>query len=277
MTIQEYHYYTDIACKLFKYMNGRVNRINPNCDLRIEMYDFISNTFGNIKFPNHVTIHIGTIIDSWDEKWCIVTGMTRHDFICTCIAWAISHELHHADQLLSTIQYSRNEEYRNKIEGDVERASYEWVKRNSKQLSKIGGFRVVISSLDSDTLPDPADANYTRASIREFYLQTLANIVFRDFESYAKITALSDESKASDVQITFNKTDSVVIKSNWSYLAENINRFSDLVYKYAGFYDRYRITAETSVTKIEGDRDLVTVDILIRNPLFNPMVFEPGR
>ena len=35
MTIQEFNYYSDIATKLFNYMNGKINKLNTNCQLVI--------------------------------------------------------------------------------------------------------------------------------------------------------------------------------------------------------------------------------------------------
>ena len=69
MTYEEYHFYSDIAIKLFNYMNGNINKMNSKCELYIDMYDYINHTYANIRYPNFIFIHIGTIVDSWDNSW----------------------------------------------------------------------------------------------------------------------------------------------------------------------------------------------------------------
>ena len=69
MTIQEFNYYSDIVTKLFNYMNGKINKLNTNCQLFIDSYDRITNIFAEIKFPSYIHIRIGNIVDSWNDEW----------------------------------------------------------------------------------------------------------------------------------------------------------------------------------------------------------------
>lgn len=130
MTIEDYRVYSAMAKILFGYMNGKINTLNKYCTMNLMMYDFANKNFGIINYPNYITIYIGNIVDSWRDEWSSI--ISRHDYIGSCIAWAIAHELHHADQLISMLQYNANQDYKRQVENDVERASYDWVKRHAK-------------------------------------------------------------------------------------------------------------------------------------------------
>lgn len=269
MTYNEYHYYSDIAIKLFNYMNGNINRVNSQCQLYIDMYDNINNTYANIRYPNFIFIHIGTIIDSWDDDW--ICYMNKDSYVVSCISWALAHELHHADQLLSMIQYNANPYYKKSIEGDVERASYDWVANHSKEISNITGIDIVIRDIDSPSLPDTG--NYRKASVSQFYKQTIANIIIRDLNLFNKLKVFIDDSMCDDIVLNFNETDSVVIKSYGKYLAENVIQFSSLSYKYAGFYDLYHIKVSVNIKDIDN-RKIAIVDFVFTDSAIKPMIFK---
>lgn len=269
MTINEYHYYSNIALKIFEYMNGKINTMNSKCQLYIDMYDLINGTYANIRYPNFIFIHIGTIVDSWNNDWD--DYMDKSSYIVSCIAWALSHELHHADQLISMLQYNRNPSYKKAVEGDVERASYDWVASHSREISNLINIPIVIREIDSPSLP--LRGNYTRASIAQFYKQTIANIIIRDLDLFNKLIVFTDDSSCDDIILNFNNTDTVVIKSNGNYCAENINLFSSLAYKYAGYFDIYHINAVSKIDNI-NDRKIATVNITITDNYIKPMIFK---
>lgn len=272
MTIEEYHRYAPIVLKLFQFMNGRINTLNNNCQLELNMFDMVNGTYGNIRFPNTIIINIGTVIDSWNDDW--YEYMDKHDYIGTCLAWAIAHELHHADQLISMIQYNRNQSYKSTVETDVEQASHKWVADHAKEISMIGGFRVVIQNIETPDLRN-GRGNYTKVSVKEFYLQTIANVILRDFDAYRSLKVFEDDTIADNIIIKFANEninlDSVAIKLNGTYLKDSLNAFSELSYMYAGYYDLYSVNAS-----VEFDiRDTTTaiVTFSFSNRLINPMIF----
>lgn len=266
MTNTEFRYYSNKAINIFNYMNGRINIINNFCYLDIGYYDFLQNTYANIRYPNNITIHIGTIVDSWNDNWSNI--MTKSDYVCTCIAWALAHELHHADQLISMVNYNANIDYKNKVEGDVERKSYDWVFNHSRELHDIGGFNVVIHNLESPTLPE--SGSYTKASVKEFYLQTIANIILRDFDLFNNLKVFSDNYDTNSIILNFNNMDFVQIKNNGEYIPYNINYFSQLVYKWAGDFDIYKVSASSYVDSNKN----ATVVFNISEAYKNALVFK---
>lgn len=266
--MEEYHSYSDIAVKLFNFMNGNINKMNSKCELYIDMYDSINKTYANIRYPNFIFLHIGTIIDSWEDEWDIY--MNKDSYITSVIAWALSHELHHADQLISMIQYNMSDDYRNSIENDVERISYDWVVAHSYDIYMITGIELSIAEISSPSLPSVG--YYTRATTAEFYKQTIANIIIRDLDLYARLRIFTDDRLCDNIVLRFNKLDSVVIKSNGEYLSENVNEFSRLAYKYAGYFDTYCISAGSSTITKDG-KNITIVDFSIQNGLIKPMIF----
>lgn len=270
ITPEEFERYSNITINLFNYMNGRINQLNSNCILEIDCYDLIDNRYGNIKYPNIVFIHVGTIASGWDDAWSIYVD--KENYIGSCIAWAIAHELHHADQLISMIQYNKNMEYRNSIEGDVERASYDWVVNHAKEISDIGGFKVVMEILQSPLLPQIG--NYTRANVKQFYLQTIANIIIKDFDLFNALKVFTMDSLCDDMILIFNGIDTIVIKSNGNFLAENVVPFSRLVYFYCSYYSRYNIYVDVSFTENNMNRKIATVEFNISKQVVEPMTFR---
>lgn len=269
LQIEEYKYYVDITRRLFDYMNGRINQLNNKCVLIINPYDFINNDYGNIRYPNEIIINVGTIINTWQDRWS--PFITRQDYIASCIAWAISHELHHADQLISMIIYNTNSAYKSEMENDVERASYDWVLNHSKELSIICGCNISINKLDSNTLT--SSGNYTKANTKEFYLQTIANVIIRDLNLFEELRVFTNDHMCQDMVLIFNNKDTVVIKSNNRFLDENINIFSDLVYKYC-HYNKYHITVDISLGYNSLSRCTATVNFSIDDPILYPMKFK---
>lgn len=269
MTLEEYRFYSDIAIKLFNFMNGNINKMNSNCELHIEMYDYIHGVYANIRYPNHVVIFIGTIIDSWSDEY--YSYLNKETYVSSCIAWALSHELHHADQFISMIRYNSNQEYKDNIEADVNRASYDWVKEHGRELSCLVGVEISMTKIYSPSLTN--NTSYRKASVAEFYKQTIANIILRDLDLFFKLKVFTDDSVADDIIISFNNLDKIVIKSKGRYLEENINAFSDMSYRYAGYYDMYSIQVEVKVLN-ESDRNIALVNFNTHNELIRPMIFK---
>ena len=274
MTNFEYNFYSTIAKRLFDHMNGRINKMNGNCYLYIDMYDNIRNTYATIRYPNHIFLHVGNIVDSWKDEW---SGLIKkEEYICTVLAWAIAHELFHADQAIQMVRYLSNNAYKEDKENDVQRISYDWVCDNQYHLSRLIGIRIDMEAITSDALPD--EGHYRKASPAEFYKQTIANTVLKDLQLFNKLIFFTDDSAVSDIVLIFNKKgsqdrDMITIKSFGRYLDENIREFSDLVYKYFAYYDVYVVNINTD-TIYKENRSVAVVDLQVEDPYFYPMMFK---
>lgn len=269
MTIEEYKYYSDMAIRLFNFMNNRINKLNKDCFLEIEMYDLATDTFGNIRYPKVICLYVGSIIDKWNDEWD--TYINKEDYIGTCMAIAIAHELHHADQYIAMMRYKHDDLYRKAIEDDVNRAAYEYVFINRDALSKVGGFNIIISDLRIQNLP--SEGHYRSASTREFYLQTIENIIIRDKNLYEKVKPFLIDSSVDRVFIRFNMAEYIVIKNNKRFLRNSISAFSTLVYRYAGYFDGYSVRVEASRNDVDGCV-VSTIDFIISNQSVNGLIFK---
>lgn len=271
MTVEEYITYSNLAIRLFNFMNGRINIINNHCELHIDPYDYITKTNANIRYPNNIFVHIGNIVDSWDERNS--KYVNRHDFISTVLAWAIAHELFHADQLISMIMYNKNHAYKSSVEGDVERSSYNWVAEHANELSQLGGFNVIINELTAVSLPEKS--NYRKASIKEYYVQTITNIILRDFTVADNLSCLKDDTLTETIWINFNDADVVCIKDNNKYLENSIPLFTQLAYNWAGNFDIYKILAEERFFYDEGThKNCAEIKFLFRDQLIKGVIFK---
>ena len=129
----------------------------------------------------------------------------------------------------------------------------------------------MIRDIDSPSLP--SRGNYTRASVAQFYKQTIANIIIRDLDLFNKLIVFTDDNSCDDIVLNFNNTDTVVIKTNGNYSPENINLFSNLAYKYAGYFDLYHISAISNINEVNG-RKIATVEFMITDNFIKPMIFK---
>ncbi len=237
MTNQEYILYSDIVTKFFNYMNGRINTLNNQCILDIEPYDYVSNLKATIRYPNNITIYIGNSVDSWNDKWsnCI----DKHSFITAILAWAVAHELFHADQLIAMMNYLSDVNYRKRVEYDVENSSYEWVKHNSDILNRMANSNFNMDIISSPTLCETS--NYKKASIKQYYLQTICHIIIHDYKVFNNLKSLTDDSFADNIWLNFNDADCVQIKKDGHFIRESINKFVSLAYDWAGCMTCYDV------------------------------------
>ena len=268
MTVEEYIIYSEKARQIFSFLNGRVNSMNKFCILVTDSYDFVNMTYGNIRFPSNIIIHIGNIVDEWMPQY--ERYMNKYDFVCTIITWAITHELFHSDQEISMLRYNNDEQYRTSVEGDVERSSYDWVVNHSVEISQACGFNVIIQMLTSNNLPNIS--NYAKVGVKDYYLQTIANIVIRDIDYFLALQVFTNDSLCNDMILMFNDLESVVIKSNDRYLKENIGLFASLVSKYCTNYNRYNIGIDVTFGTNGANRRMATVRLTISEGVILPIM-----
>ena len=141
--------------------------------------------------------------------------------------------------------YNHDPQYKLKVEGDVQRISYDWIMNNTRKLGEIGDFKCQIRYIRSEVLPDVSD--YRRASVKEYYLQTIANVILRDLQLFGQLTIFHNDDDTDSILVIFNNTDSVYIKQNGKYLSESVGLFSQLAYKYAGQYNQYSVNIRCNI------------------------------
>ena len=272
MNLNEYYFYSEIATKLFNYMNGKINTMNSNCILYIDMHDYVYRNYATIRYPNHIFLHIGNAVDGWNDEWGYY--IAKEEYVATIIAWALAHELHHADQAIQMVRYQSNRAYKDEKENDVQRASYDWVDNHSYELSNLIGINIKIDYITCDNLTN--SGSYRKASVGEFYKQTIANTVLKDLQLFNKLTFFCNDSESDDIVIMFNSGSPITIKRNGHYLMESVNVFSESVYNNVAFFDAYTIHVDVESFDNDGKR-VTVVNFTIENPLYHPMVFKNNK
>lgn len=237
ISISEIKLYSNLANRIFNYMNGKINIINYPCILNIQCKDCVNNNLGTIQFPNLITIYLEEISDIYTEN--ISKYIDRESLISSMIAWTISHELHHAEQLINLCKYRNDIDYRNKIEEDVQIASYLWVKNHKDEISQLFNFNCIIDNLSAENLVQ-TNKDYKQAELKDFYIQGILYLLMKldNSEEYLNIINSND-----NIFIHFynqNNTDSVCIKKNGKYIRENLNKFNILVYNNATKFHNYK-------------------------------------
>ena len=273
MTLDQYTIYSNMAVKLFTFMNGKINNMNRSCTLTIDMYDDVGHTFGNIRFPNSIFIHIGTIVD-YCEKFNVQSPI--HEYIVTTLAWCIAHELFHAEQLLSIPLYRGNDEYRNSIEESAQRASWNWIRENKTELKLLTGSEIIAEKLTWDHKPIIEEQEYIKAPIDIFYMQTIANIVLRSMDLFRSLKTFK-RPDVKDIIISFNGLEAIYIKKDGIYLDDNVSDFCTLVYKYCGYYDNYGLDIFEEVGDDKDGNPVSFIDFTILDESFYPMSFEGDK
>ena len=270
MTLSEYSAYSNITRNIFNYMNGRINPYNI-CKLNIATYS-VNGYNGFIKYPNLITIYIGTILDGWENEY-LDQGINKIDFCCTYIAWVVAHELFHSEQTMNVFNYSNNIEYKNIRENDVNRISWNWVNDHKEEISKLFDFNCIIGSLTISDLPK--ETAYAKvSSLKEFYLQNILNIggtVYCDLT--AKITEAMDKYKNIGFEVNLcNKfCRGVWIKENNEFLLDSIKPFTDIIDEFCSPYSTFKIQRKISV--LDNDESTAFIEINIADPVIEPMQF----
>lgn len=276
LTVEEFCYFADITKKLFDYMNGRVNRIL--CVLDVKAKDIERSALANIVYPNYISVYIDTISENYT-----ISGLDElmgyEDYMTTIIAWSICHELFHADQLMSIVQYCNNEEYKQNVEMAVELNSYNWICNHIDELSNVVGFRFSIESVGSELLENArrSSISYKYAGVKDYYLQTIYNIIFRNLDIIydEALKVLIDDNLSDDIILEFSPNDKICIKRNGVYLSENINTFASLAYKFAGQYDNYQIEAVVDIYRDE-EKTTSVIKFVMKNIKNMPIYFSEG-
>jgi len=142
-----FFYYADLADRIFRLLNGRINRLNTNIFLLIN--DDLES-YGAIYLRSVIYINLNKIILSSKGKENTELN----------ILYTIAHELFHADQYIEDEQYLNNESYRIKKEDEVTYRAITFILLHKEELEyklnitinsdllmyKINGLNVMIDS-----------------------------------------------------------------------------------------------------------------------------------
>ena len=252
INLLEYSRYSKNAMILFEYMNGKINKLNNKCEFSIEPLDH-TEKYGDIKFPNTIKLYIGNIMNDWNDDWWSFT--TKDIYVNSVIAWTIAHELAHAEQYISIIDYNVDIDYKNKVESYVQRFSHDWVAYHQEEINNLFGIEIRMENIKAAHLPKVGF--YTQITPRGFYRKTIENIILRDRNQFELIKCLNEESdNYYSMACHFRRDDigtkGVMIKNNRQYIGENIPMFTDLLRMYIGNCNDSTYTVVVSMKRYES-------------------------
>ena len=172
MTTEEFTYYSNIARRMFDFMNGKINPINI-CHLEIALYGNHPRMFGDFRNPNRIRLFMENIINDWKPEFYDNYKVTHYDYTCNLIALTICHELFHSEQVLDGIRYSDDKEYYDSIETAVKIEALNWIENSS--IDKVFHFEICIEDFGKDVPYEYQQLD----EIDGFYYQILVNGVER--------------------------------------------------------------------------------------------------
>lgn len=269
-TLEEYKKYKPLAINIFNWLNGKVNTINNSAILEAIMYkDNTTGLLANLRYPMCVTIYLGGILESLDE----VPEYSYYNSVCSLITLATVHELLHADQALSIIEYSRNPTYCIMIEDAIERESYVWVMNNISIIRDNLEFDVDMSFMPGQIVKRyyETTSSYTRINAEIYYKQTMSNILLRSSALPLEIEQVLN--KSENIEVVFNSNTHIIVKMHGIYVMENIPTFSHLSYTFSGMYDQYSVSFSTG-EEFYRDAMWTILGFTFSDGLSNPVRFK---
>ena len=252
MTYDKIQEYIDLANKMFKYLNGEINRVNNNVIFIISPSE--SDGFGEIKNSITLKLYIYKIISKSYENDITIKNN---------ILFTIIHELFHADQLMYMSEYQSNNKYSDMIEAQANFMTSIYMINNRTILENLFGFKILIHNLKIflDELKKLNDGiYYKRITIFDYYYE-----IFKYLLGPSQISELL----YYETDIEFHCGDNcVVIKEN-NIFNTNTDCFNKII------YDNYvkinRKNHEIVITKYESD--LVIIESHIKNYLKGAIEF----
>ena len=260
-TINLMNYYTPKAYAVFEYLNGRINRRN-RCHLNVRL--FANNDYANFRFPNEITLFLGSIIDHYFDR--MSPTMQKNDNVVMSItALTIAHELYHSDQIIDAYTYKQDEGYRTNVEDSAEYSAERYCFRNRDAFKQLFGFDYLIGNGPKDGY------HYERASImdylRQIFLGTFKNVSAAD-EFMQMIN--DNDSLAIIVSEHGNWIDHLIIKADGKLVV----KYPDIQKFFNQFNQDFRYMFHVSTGSLASDPSLKLFIVDIQEKDRNPFFFR---
>ena len=261
LMLQVYNGYAELATNIFNYMNGKINEENY-CRLVISTYDM--HNFAEFRKPNTVIIYLGNIISTYYPEDLKVKSV---------ILMTIAHELSHAVQDTNMVKYGYDPYYQSMVEQTNEARAEKWVKDHMREIHKLFGFRLKFSK-EAINVIMPKAVNYEQFSIKNHYLYTLVDVVYRDKKYIPPLTELMD--KDDNLLFSINDSKVIPIKRDGQFLYDSVYEFNIII----DHYCRKTIvvknfTVQLTITKVETECKNgygTWIRLFITNARYNPVI-----
>lgn len=247
-------YYANFANRVFDYLNGRINKINPAAGLIIKEF----NSIVAVMNFAYITLYLSSIIKD---------NQTDDDIRMRIIA-TLSHELSHFDQDIDVKRYADDICYRMDTENQANRYSSEFVCRNYQEMANYCGyFPIDYFRNMNHELSRRSNTYFNHTTVENVYATHLKNLFALDEKGYDIILMDCDGeefylkylNRYNHVKLhDFNKAIMRVVENRMPY---NIK---------SGVSGNNKILKITSVGKIE------LPNIADTKTFINPVIYHGG-
>lgn len=252
--------YKPFVERVFKYLNGYINPSNP-CRLTINL--FSNANYAEFAKPDNLIVYLMSIINNFYGE---------DDKIKQIILMVIAHELCHSEQDLNMLRYSKDPYYKESVENQNEGYSEQWINLHAAEIYSLFGIKFHFSDFAINNI-QPAGDDYQKISIRNHYLFSIMDVIYRNDNALPTLSDLFD----SNANIVFHIDDSykVLIKFKGEYNPAGLYLFNSIINRYCrkGICITY-FNIETKITKVKiFDENGIDLHILTSNKYFKPIDF----
>ena len=213
--------FTPIVKEWFKYLNQEIcPRIR--CTLFVDIYDPL--IYAGYKKPNIIIAYLGSIINNFmKDGEEVIRGVT---------VLTIAHELFHANQSTSMIQYGMDPTYANNIEQQAEYMAEQFLLERELFCQNVFGFspkKIFTTLMEAPTTP------YRQFHLKEFYVNTLSDVLYRNSRSKELLDEAFDV--VDTIYLAFDSKshydcmdiDRMIIKLNGKYIESTVQYFAFVI------------------------------------------------
>ena len=267
-TYQQYSFYSNFSYTVFEYLKRKINRyINPI--LEVDYVDAVGFTFANFRRPNRVFVHIDNIVTECRNG----NNMNK---VCSMIIIVLTHELHHAEQVMSQELYRLDQCYKITAENSVNFESYNFLLANKNEIDCTFGINLDLSYLEdiiSRLEYNHWDEFYKRCNVQQMYEYTIMNVIFRKDNKYYEF-ADKYLYKYDNIIISFNDEGNFLIKSNGEFCDQTLNSFIIAADMAAGKYDRYSVNISNSEAPYRDNEKVLHLTFTMSDRQIIPIMFR---
>lgn len=211
--------YKKFIHELMDFLNPYITPMNP-CSIIIDVYN--PYNYAEFRRPNIITVYLGSVINNfWGSK---------PEKIMSILAVCITHELYHAYQNIDMLRYTYDKDYNALIEQQAEYMAEQFVLLNAELFKTKFGFDPTDWIKSYTKRPE---VSYENFQLREFYIDTLVAIVFRNEDARKTLEKWFDRREGNfsqNLAIVFEDNDDeiywhIIIRHGEEYIQQSVQEF----------------------------------------------------
>lgn len=258
-----YNSYVWFAYDAFKFLVPKITKFNKDLRLEIDYADYVNNTLANFRHPSTIYIHI---LNIWYA--CNKANPTLND-VYNMILITLTHEIFHSEQYNIHDRYRTDNEYKGYIEGTVNKAAYDFLKKFKRQIYDELGVELNLNYFEYVKLTD----EYKKCDLGMYYELLFRNIIFRNELNFIKFR---DDVLIPyhNIYVSFNNGPNFIIKSNGEYCSQTLYAFILAINSYSAKYDYYTMSVNLDSDSNRSPYHTISVSFNMLDRGIYPMEFS---